>query len=123
MFEKLKKLLQSSEEIAKDKRSKFRFDVLYIEDLKLEVFSKEYNMKEISLEGMSFFINEDQSKLYSKSKVCDARLVFKETIIPLQIQLMNIHDDLIGCKVVSNKEEYNDFIMCELSNYLTSYLG
>lgn len=123
MFKKLLSLFKDESELEKDKRSKFRFEVKYIEELCIDINSKKYNLKEISLEGLSFYISEKDNKTFEKGTKHKSCIEFKDSKVMFYITVMSHHNGLIGCKVTSGVDQYNDFVTGDLSIYLTSYLS
>jgi hypothetical protein len=106
-----------------DKRSNFRFDVAYVDDLELEINNSKYKFKEISLEGLSFFVPQEKLSQFNVKSVHNCNIIFKGQKINVQVEAMNRVNDIIGCKIRSNKDEYHDFIKNDLSLFLVSYLS
>jgi hypothetical protein len=107
----------------KDKRLNFRFDVSYVEDLELEINNSKYKLKEISLEGLSFFTSKDLSNSFEPETLLDCSIVFKGSKLNLQLKTVSIVDQLIGCKITTNKDNYHNFVKNDLSLFLVSYLN
>ena len=106
-----------------DKRSNFRFDVAYVDDLELEINNAKYKFKEISLEGLSFFVPQEKISDFNIKSIHNCNILFKDQKINVQVEAMNRVNDIIGCKIRSNKDEYHDFIKNDLSLFLVSYLS
>ena len=106
-----------------DKRLKFRFDVSFVEDLELDINNTKYKLKEISLEGLSFFISKKLLNNLEKNSIHDCNILFKGTKLSLQLQLVSFVDDFVGCKIITNKDNYHAFVKNKLSLFLVSYLN
>lgn len=106
----------------KDRRSKFRFDVQYINDLNLKVEKSSLKMKEISLEGFSFYYDPKNKNQFKKGLKYNGIIKLKEREISINFEVRNKHAKLIGCQIFGGKEAYNRFVTEELSAFFISYL-
>ena len=106
-----------------DERSNFRFDVLYVDDLEIKIGKTKYKLKEVSLVGLSFLAPENKRESFQKSTSHTCSVNFKNQSISIQIEVINKTNDLIGCKITSNKDEYTNFVKNDLSIFLVSYLN
>lgn len=105
------------------KRSNFRFDVAYVDDLELEINNAKHKFKEVSLEGLSFFVPQEKLSDFNIKSVHNCNILFKGQKINVQVDVVNRVNDIIGCKIRSNKDEYHDFIKNDLSLFLVSYIS
>jgi hypothetical protein len=121
LLKKIINLFSSKKE--EDVRSNFRFDVLYIDDLELEIKKTKYKLKEISLVGLSFLSPESTIKSFPKKSIHTCSVIFKKQKIDIQLEVKSITNDLIGCKITTNKDEYINFVKDDLSLFLVSYLN
>ena len=121
LLKKISRVFRQKSE--KDNRLNFRFDVSFVEDLELEINNSKYKLKEISLEGLSFFSSKDLSNSFEPKTLLDCSIIFKGSKLNLQLQTVSIVDQLIGCKITTNKDNYHNFVKNDLSLFLVSYLN
>ena len=115
MFKKVFKILFGSNS---DKRNRFRFDVQYVEDLCIKIDSKEYRLREISLEGFSFI---DQSDHFKASQELTVQLIFRERVQEIKAVVQNKSTKICGCSITSNKAKYTSMVVDELAPFLVSF--
>ncbi len=115
-----KKIFESDRDLVSDKRAKFRFDVKYIEELKLVSNSSQYKLKEVSLDGFSFYHNKPL-ELIEVTNAFLGQITLKDYEVPIGFEVINTSGDLCGCKVTSGKDQYNRFVKDTLGPFLSSY--
>jgi hypothetical protein len=117
----LKKLKAFFQEKNSEKRNRYRFDIQYRDEIKVFINNKERKLKEISLEGFSFFRTEGDS--FDQCESLKVSLRFESTQLDFSADLKNTTKQFYGCSVVSRKDLYSKLIINELSPYLISFIN
>lgn len=117
----LKKILSFFEGQKKEKRNRYRFDVQYRDEISLTIDKKSFKLKEISLEGFSFFLNEEASKEFKLKDKISIKIAFDDQEFETDVIIKNLSSKVCGCKVILNQAAFSKLIIDRLSPYLVSF--
>ena len=102
------------ERLALKKLSNILFEVTFS-----ELQKKVFYLKDISLGGLSFFLDaNDQEQLFRRGAIMTISMSFEGLSVENKYKVAWVRNGQVGCQVLTNRNEYKKFVLEKMADIL-----